>query len=315
MKKLLLILLFSLSLDTWAASCCGGGSASSLVLPKGARTLFDSSMSHEMYDGYWNAQGKHQDDPVGSDLNQYRLSMGIAHRLADRWQVSVQTPYVWNKNTYTGTQSEVSDFGDTTLGFWYETFDDIKCVWKVVDWNSLVPAIYLGSTLTVPTGKSAFSGEIDNSFDITGRGVYRLDTNLLVDKTIYPWNMSINLSYGKYLERPVNEDSSGFIEPYDLELGDRVASGISIGYTHFLDSFDTITVTSSFNDLREKAGRINSVKDLSLPGFKKQSVGLSFAYSTAAMNWIYKLSWSHALEGEDFATTDLISLGFSYVLR
>lgn len=277
--------------------------------------MYDASLSHESYDGYWNTEGKHQDDPVGSDLNQYRSTLGIAYRLADRWQTSLQVPYVWNKNTYTGIKSQVDDIGDTTLGIWYETFDDVKCVWKVVDWKSLVPAIYIGSTLTIPTGKSAYSGEIDNSFDITGRGVYRLDTNLLIDKTIYPWNMSINLSYGKYLERPVNEDSTGYIEPYDLQLGDRLTSGLSLGYTHFLDSFDTVTITTSYNDLREKAGKINSEKDLSLSGFQKKSLGLSFAYSTAAMDWIYKLSFNRALEGKDFAATDTINLGISYVLR
>ena len=315
MRKIFFVLLFSLSLDIWAASCCGGGSASSLVLPKGAQVMFDIALSHEAYDGYWNSSGKHQDDPIGSELNQYRSNLGIAYRLADRWQTSLQIPYVWNQNTYTGTKSSVDDIGDTTLGIWYETFDDIKCVWKVVDWESLTPAIYLGSTLTIPTGKSAYSGEIDNSFDITGRGVYRLDTHLLVDKTIYPWNMTLSLSYGKYLERPVNEDSTGYIEPYDLQLGDRLSSSLSFGYTHFMESFDTLTVTSSINDLRERAGEINNQKDLSLPGFKKQSFGLSFAYSTAAMDWIYKLSWNHAFKGEDFAATDVISVGVSYVIR
>ena len=302
-------------LNLWAATCCGGGSASSLILPKGARMMFDTSFSHENYKGYWNSEGKHQDDPVGSDLNQYRSSLGIAYRLANRWQASLQIPYVWNDNTYTGTESKVDNIGDTTIGLWYETFDDIKCVWKVTNWRSLIPAVYLGSTLTLPTGKSAYSGEIDNSFDITGRGVYRLDANLLVDKTIYPWNMTLNMSYGKYIERPVNEDSSGFIDPYDLQLGKRLSTSLAFGYTHFLDSMDTLTVTTSYNDLREKVGEIDGNKDSSLPGFQKQSLGLSIAYSTVAMDWIYKLSWNHALSGEDFAATDILSLGVSYVLR
>lgn len=317
-NKLFLVFLSTqvlVPLNLWAASCCGGGSASSLILPKGAQVMFDASLAHENYDGYWNSEGKHQDDPVGSDLNQYRSSLGLAYRLANRWQASLQTPYVWNENTYTGTDSNVDDWGDTTLGLWYETFDDIKCVWKVTNWRSLIPAVYLGSTLTIPTGKSAYSGEIDNSFDITGRGVYRLDANILVDKTIYPWNMTFNASYGKYMERAVNEDSTGYVEPYDLQLGDRLSTSVSFGYTHFLDSMDTLTITSSFNDLREKVGEIDGNKDSSLPGFQKQSLGLSFAYSTVAMDWIYKLSWNHAINGEDFAATDVISLGVSYVLR
>jgi hypothetical protein len=319
MKKLLFLAFLStqifVPLNLWAASCCGGGSASSLILPKGAWAMLDMSAAQESYDGYWNSQGKHIDDPVGSDLNQYRANLGLAYRLGHRWQMSLQTPYVWNKNTYTGTKSSVNDIGDTSLGLWYETFDDIKCVWKVINWKSLVPAVYLGSTLTIPTGRSAYSGKIDNSFDITGRGVYRLDANLLIDKTIYPWNMSLNMSYGQYLERPVNQDSTGYLQPYDLQLGNRLSTGLSLGYTHFLESLDTLTLTTSYNDVRENEGKIDGEKDSALPGFEKQSLGLSLSYSTAAMDWIYKLSWSHGLEGKDFAATDVINLGFSYVLR
>src|SRR4030067_2656116 len=64
-----------------AASCCGGGSASSLILPKFSKSIVDASLSIEKYDGFWNKEGKYIQDPPGSDLRQYRLSLGYAHRL------------------------------------------------------------------------------------------------------------------------------------------------------------------------------------------------------------------------------------------
>jgi hypothetical protein len=281
--------------------------------------MWEIGFSHEHYDGFWNAEGRHVDDPAGSDLNQYTLNTGFAYRLANRWQASIQLPYVWNDNHYTGTRSNTSGIGDMSLGLWYETFDDIKCIWKVTDWASLMPAIYLGSTLTLPTGKSAYSGDVDNSFDITGRGSYRLDANLFIEKTIYPWSAALSLAYGKYLERPVNEEFGRAVEPYDRRLGDRFSSTLTVGYTHFLASLDTLTISTSFSHLQEQDGEIDGNKDAAVLGFKKQSVGLSFAYSKAELDWVYKLSFNHALQGhgrgENFPTTNLINLGISYAIR
>lgn len=305
--------------STWAASCCGGGSSSSLVLPKFATSMYDASVSYERYDGYWNSEGNHLDDPEGSDLNQYRSSFGLAYRMADRWQVNASIPYVWNDNQYTGIQSSTSGVGDAAIGFWYEHFDDIKCVWRVTDWASLMPAIYFGSTLTIPTGKSAYSGDVGNSFDVTGRGMYRLDGSVLLDKTIYPWNMTLQMSYGSYLERPVNREFGRAVEPYDKKLGDRTTVAMSFGYTHFFDTMSTLTLTASLNDLREEDGEINGKADASVASFKKQSIGFAVAYARPDLDWIYKLSLNHSLHGngrgENFPTTDIISLGFSYVIR
>jgi len=239
--------------------------------------------------------------------------------LADRWQASIQVPYVWNKNEYTGIKSNTNGLGDSVVGFWYETFDDVKCVWKIINWKSLIPAIYVGSSLTIPTGKSAYSGKVNNSFDVTGRGSYRLDTHLFMEKTVYPWSLSLQMSYGKYLERPVNQEFGRSIEPYDKQLGDRISTSLSFGYTHFLESLSTLTFSTSIGDLRERDGEIDGQKDPSVLGFKKQTFGLSAAYSTPALDWIYKLSFNHALHGngrgENFPTTDTINLGVSYVIR
>jgi len=311
------LLLFPLNI--WAASCCGGGSASSLILPKLATAMVDYSLSYENYDGFWNTEGSHIDDPAGSDLNQFRTNLGFAYRLADRWQASITAPYVWNKNEYPGIDSRTHGFGDSTVGFWYENFDDVKCVWKVTNWKSLIPAVYFGSTLTIPTGESAYSGEVDNSFDVTGRGSYRLDANLFIEKTIYPWSLSLQMSYGKYLERSVNQEFGRYVDPYDKQLGDRISTGLSVGYTYFLESLSTLTFMTSLNDLRERDGEINGKKDPSILGFKKQSIGVSTSYTTPALDWIYKLSFNRALHGngrgENFPTTDIITLGVSYVIR
>ena len=300
-----------------AASCCGGGSSTSLVMPKFSRSMVDFSLDFENYDGFWNSDGDYTPDPEGSDLNQYRANFGYAHRLGSRWQGSVILPYVWNSNVYTGLSSKTQGLGDTTLNLWYETFDNITCVWKVRNWADLKPAVYLGGSLTLPTGISRFD-DVVNSFDITGRGFYRLDANLLVDKTIYPWNASLLVSYGKYLERPVNRDYGKYIEPQRRKLGDRLLATISGGYTYFLESMDTLTFTLAYSHLQEDEGTIDGSPDPST-ALEKNSIAGTLAWSTMDRDWIFKGTFSHAPArdgwGMQFPVTNILTFEVSHVLR
>ncbi|MCK4676077.1 MAG: transporter, partial [Gammaproteobacteria bacterium] len=287
------------------------------LLPKFSQSMLDVSLSTESYDGFWDGDGDYRPDPAGSDLNQYRLSLGYAMRLAPRWQAAVVAPYVWNSNQYAGLSSNTNGLGDMTLGLTYEAFDGIKCVWKVKNWKDLIPAVYYSASLTVPTGISPYDN-VANSFDITGRGFYRLDGNILLDKTIYPWNASLLLSYGKYLERDVNREYGKYVEPYRKELGDRMLGTATFGYTHFLDNMDTMTFTLAYSHLQEDAGSIDGRPDYSSE-MEKNSMALTMAYSTMNRDWVYKLSWSHASpddgQGQNFPVTDVVTLGVSHVFR
>jgi hypothetical protein len=314
-----LMAVFALSLapPVWAASCCGGGSATSLVLPKFSKAMVDVSVDIEQYDGFWNDQGNHIPDPPGSDLKQYRLNLGYAHRLASRWQASVSVPYVWNDNRYSALKSSTDGLGDATANVWYEAFDGIQCVWKVKSPKDLMPAAYFGTSLTIPTGVSPYD-DVENSFDITGRGFYRLDGNMLLEKTIYPWNAALQLSYGKHLERSVNREYGKYVEPYDKKLGDRAQGTISAGYTHFLESMSSLTLTAAYSDLWEDKGEIDGLTDPTT-GFRKRSVAGILAFATMDRDWVFKLAWSHAIQqdgwGENFPTTDIMTLGMSHVFR
>ncbi len=303
--------------SVWAASCCGGGAASSLVLPKFSRQMVDISIDFEDYNGFWNQDGVVTPDPPGSDLNQYRLNLAYAHRFAPNWQASVLLPYVWNSNLYAGLDSRTNGVGDMTFNFWYEAFDSIMCVWKVRELKDLTPAAYFGASLTVPTGISPYNN-VENSFDITGRGFYRLDANMLLDKTIYPWTATLLLSYGIYLERPVNREYGNYVEPYRKNLGDRQLASISFGYTTFFDSMDSMTFTLAYSYLREDKGTINGETDFTT-GFRKEALGFTVAYSTMDNDWIFKGSYNHAINndryGANFPITDIFTIGVSRVFR
>ena len=300
-----------------AASCCGGGSASSLVLPKFFTHMFGGSFNYEQYDGFWDQDGTYIEDPPNSDLKQLRLNLGYAYRLAPNWQTNIVAPIVWNDNKYSGLESSSSGLGDITASLWYETFDNIMCVYEVQSIKDLVPAIYLGGTLTLPTGKSAYSGDVTSNFDITGRGFYRVDANLLMDKTIWPWTMIFEFAYGVYLERPVNQEYGNYVEPYDKQLGNRRLGTVSLGYTSFLKELDTMTYTLAYSDLKEDQGTINGATDPTT-GFSKQSFTFTAAYSTMAKDWIVKGSINHSIRddnwGRNFPATDIFTVELIHVI-
>lgn len=298
---------------SFAASCCGGGSASSLILPKISRAMSSLSFDYENYDGFWDKDGKHTTDAPGHSYKQYRLNLGYGLRLADNWQASFSIPYIYNNNKYPGETTNVHGLGDLALSFWYENFDDIKCVWKVNSIADLVPAAYFGASLTVPTGVSIYD-DIKQDSDITGRGFYRLDGTVLLDKTIYPWNATLLLSYGTHIERPVKKEKGDYVEPYDKKLGDRMLGTVSLGYSLFLESMKSLTLTLAYSDLQEDKETMDGHTNPN-SGMRKKSIATTVALATMDRDWVFKGTWSHALEGENFPKTDIISIGVSHVYR
>lgn len=298
-----------------AASCCGGGSAASLILPKGGRAMMAVSLGREHYDGLWRRNGNWVPDPPGSELNQYRLNLGLGRRLGDDWQASINLPYVWNRNRYSGLDSKTAGLGDSSVSLWYESFDAPMCTYTVDSLADLMPAVYWGATLTLPTGISPYD-EVRDNFDITGRGFYRLDASVLIDKTVYPWTASLQAAYGRYLERPVNREYGNYVEPYHKQLGDRYNWSLSGGYIHFTGSLQEITTTLAYSELHETESTIDGDKDPT-SGFFKRSLTLSIAWANAKKDWIVKGSWNHPRRADDwgrnFPRTDIITVGVSHV--
>lgn len=302
-------------IDSHAASCCGGGSAASLSVPKYATAVADLSFDAELYDGYWNQSRKHVADPPGSDLKQYRINMGVGYRLAKDWQASISLPYVRNDNRYSGVSSQTSGLGDTTVSLSYEILDD-NSAWKVRDVGDLAPGVTVGLSLLLPTGISPYDNQ-QSSFDITGRGFYRLDGTLLIEKTIRPWNASLALSYGSYLERTVNREYGKYVEPYKKDLGDRFSASLAIGYIWVIGTGgDSLTGTVSYAYMNEADASFDGKRD-SGSGFDKQSAGGAFSYANNDSNWSVKAGWNHSIKqngwGRNFPATDIFSLGVRYV--
>lgn len=297
---------------SFAASCCGGGASSGVILPKFNDAMWDIGFSNEVYDGYWTQQGNYQSDPAGSELIQRRINLSYAHRLSEQLQMNVTLPLVDNQNQYSGESSSVQGLGDTQIGLWYETFERVTCVYQITGWESLKPSIYFGTTLTLPTGISAYSDRVDNSFDITGRGFYRWDANMIIEKTVYPFSLGWQGSYGISIKRPINQEYGQAVTPYNKQLGDRYTSSFSGAYTWFLPNLAMLTATLSHTYIDEGETTYDSVKDHN-SGFDKITTGLALAYNSSLRDWVIKLAFNQAERGHNYPKTQVLSMGVSHV--
>jgi len=300
-----------------AGSCCGGGSSSSLVLPKFAKLGVSLSLTNEHYDGYWTNNSSYLIDPPDSSLNQYRMTVGYAHRVANDWQLSITTPYIVNDNRYTGIKSFSQGIGDTNVSAFYELFSKVQCIWKVRKWQDLLPATYIGLDTLLPTGLSPYSNVID-SFSVTGRGLYRVSPKILFDKTVYPWSFSFSSSYGYHFQRPVNQEYGNYIVPYDIRLGNRFNYSILVGYTHFFDSMAFTTLSASYAYLNEEKALIDDVLN-DTTGLSRHSGNIVLLYATTNRSYIFKLTYNFSLReknwGRNTPLTDTFSMEVNYVLR
>lgn len=308
-----LLIAFLFASTAHSASCCGGGASSGIILPKFNDSMWDVSVSNERYDGFWNQSGHYQPDPKASDLLQRRLNLGYAVRLADQWQMNIGLPLVDNQNQYSGDKSSVQALGDMSVGLWYEAFERVTCIYKITGWQSLKPSIYLGGSLTLPTGISPYSDKVDSSFDITGLGFYRLDANVLIEKTIYPYSLSWQGKYGYTFERPINQEYGQAVTPYNKQLGIRTANIVSASYTWFMPNLSMLSLTASHSQLSEQAAQYNGITDHS-SGLNKTTLGLALAYSNLIKNWVVKMGISQADEGKNIPKTQILNMGISHVL-
>lgn len=300
-----------------AGSCCGGGGSFSPIVPRALRAMADVSFEMEKYDGFWNQDGEHVDDPAGSDLRQYRVNAGYAQRFAADWQAGLLVPYVWNVNDYATSSTESDGLGDSVVALWYEATDE-RSIWKIRSWSDLVPSVTVGLSLLVPTGVSPYD-DADTSYDVTGRGLYRLDGNLVVEKTYIPWGLFLSFSYGTYFERSVNQEYGKYVEPYDRDLGNRLLTTAALSYSYYMGTGgDTLTGTLTASYLHEDNGTVDGNQDPTT-GFHKTAMGALLTYASTDHDWSVRAGWSHAIQsdgwGENFPTTDVYALGVRHGFR
>ena len=190
--------------------------------------------------------------------------------------------------------------------------------WKVRSIKDMTPSVLIGPSLLIPTGISPYD-DVNSSFDVTGRGFYRLDGNVIISKTLHPWSATASLSYGIYHRRAVDQEYGRYVEPYWKKLGDRTSASLSVSYIYYLGSGgDTLTGAASFSRVQEAEESNDDDRNL-YSGFKKDAVGGTITYSSTDHDWSVRGGWVHAIKqdgwGQNFPCTDIYTVGVSYGFR
>lgn len=301
-----------------AASCCGGGGGGAGALAaRGDRAVADLSLEAERYDGYWDADGRHRPDPAGSSMAQYRLTAAGALRLAGAWQASASLPLVLNDNRFGGIASRSQGLGDAALGIWWEALDQ-RSAWRLASAADLLPDVTLGATLTLPTGVSPYD-HVRDGLDVTGRGFYRLDGALLVDKAWRAFSASVAIGYGVAFERWVNRVNGGWVPPVRKRLGDRATASLSLGWRAFLGTGGhALTTAAALSWLHEAEGTRDGVADPTT-GLAKTAAAVTVTWSSTDSDWTARVALAHAVQrdgwGRSFPTTDVLTLGVRRAFR
>ena len=298
--------------NSFAASCCGGGASAGIILPKFDDAMWDLSFSQATEDGSWNSNGEYQKGLNNSKLQQRRLNLSYAHRLAEQWQFNVTLPLVYNINQYSGENNSAQGLGDTQVGLWYEAFERVTCVYKITGWESLKPSLYFGSSITLPTGISAYSDRVDDSSETTGQGFYRWDANMIIEKTVYPFSLGWQGSYGVAIKRPINQEYGQAITPYNKKLGNRSSSVFSGSYTWFMPDLSMVTATLSQSRITEADVSYDGITDEE-SDYSSTTNGLSIAYNSSLRDWILKLSLNDMESGNNTPNNQTVSIGVSHV--
>jgi hypothetical protein len=300
-----------------AASCCGGGGGGAVVVPRDNRFLLDLSLEAEEYVGQWDQDGVHRPDAPGAQPAQRRVGLAGGWRFARDWQVGLSVPWVWNDNRFSTYSRHTSSVGDTTLSVAWDLHAE-RSIWKILSAADLLPSVTVGAALLVPTGLSPYDA-IDDQYDVTGRGFYRLDATLAVDKTFRGFSASLAAAYGVHLERSVNRFNGLFKAPYQEQLGARASASLSAGYRLFVGaSGDSLTTTGAFSWLHEADRSLNGNRQRET-GLFKTALAATVTWAGTDRDWSLRASWSHALRrdgwGAGFPTTDVFSVGYRHVLR
>jgi hypothetical protein len=281
--------------------------------------MVDLGFEAERYHGYWDGGGQHKPDPVGSSLAQYRLNLAGAARLAEHWQAGAAVPLVFNDNRFGqgGLSAQTHGVGDATASVWWEPLDQ-RSAWRLASAADLVPDLTVGATLTVPTGVSPYD-DVASSFDVTGRGFWRLDGTVLAEKGYRAWSASLSLAYGVAFERWANRTYGGWETPYRIRPGDRATASLSLARRLFLGTGGhTLSAAAALSWLHEAKGTRDGQLDQTT-GLEKTAGALTVTWSSTDSDWSARAGLAHAFRrdgwGRNFPTTDTFSLGVRRAFR
>lgn len=190
--------------SSWAASCCGGASATDrFTVPKFNKLVVGMALDSEYDYAVRNADGKAS--PAGWSSFDNRLTVGGGYRLGKDWQGSLSLPIV-SRYIQAGRYIGFGLFpGDIGVQIRYELLDEETCFAipiQQLNWHDVKPSIHFVLRSSVPSGRSVAESRTDLAADATGSGYWTVEGGIEVTKIWGRWGNSFSLSGGWQKAKP-----------------------------------------------------------------------------------------------------------------
>ncbi|WP_375738772.1 hypothetical protein [Pseudomonas boanensis] len=204
-------------------------------------------------------------DQINADT--YTFDLTARYNWAQRWQLDVNTPWIYRETTYQssgagGSTSEISEatvtgdprLGDVSAGISYKFLDEAPGV----------PDAVFSLRVKAPTGEEPYGIKIDpvpgnNNLNVpedlpTGNGVWSVTPGIALVKTMDPAVVFGNLSYTYNLEEDFDDISAqrGVKVPGKVELGNWFQFGMGIAFA----LNERASLSMSFSELVSQESRI-----------------------------------------------------------
>ncbi len=261
----ILLLLFSLSFNSFAGSCCGGGGGTTKIMlgdtDKVFRaSFFDRTILADVKDR--NSLSLRREDEIES-LRSLNLSTSI--RFNDSWQYGVIMKVMSKAKMIGSSRESYQGLGDTEINLAYEFMPEISR-------SSILSQGFIYSKIQIPTGSSLYTTQRRDSLDTFGTGHYLLSLGTIFTKRnkFGMANVTLGLSY-----RPSRSFDSSIFSNGTIITNDSLNYDIALNHSFDLSqliSFDLGVSRTYISNLSTSAFSLNE----SSAALNSLSLGVSY---------------------------------------
>lgn len=296
MKHIILFFILTASLETFAASCCGGGFSVPALILGDDKAQITSSYSYSNVSDEVRSNGRW----IKRDDNNLTQTLKIEGALlfSDSLQGGFSLPVIAKTAESTPTSQGI---GDVALYLGHETFPETSYSrWK--------PKGVTFLQINLPTSPSIYDLSASHANESRGRGFYSLGAGVALMKSWVVWDINFSAEVHRSFARSVTNDALG--GAIELIPGWGFSQTLGIGW-NYKDLRLGGSVVSFYEDAIEARGGTSSQGAIQ----KNFTAGLSASYMLDQESAVTASYSDQALLGDPTNTSLSKTINVSYQKR
>ncbi len=173
----LIYILISLltTINTYAGSCCGGGSSSTQIMTGDTSSVWRTNYSNQTILADINQSGGIEYRPQSEVEAIKVLNLSFSQKLSDYWQWGALIPYIEKTKMIQDNWKSDSGLGDIKFNSAYEIMPEYSR-------SNFISQGFLFFEITLPTAPSIYTTKRTDSLDTRGTGHYLFSTGTVLKK-------------------------------------------------------------------------------------------------------------------------------------